>query len=108
MLQQTHAGSHEQLLQSACCAHTRSVYAHTYMPVVHRTAPLHVSFRVPHALQMLWDHYKETLRWRILYLAWTRKGDAGHTVLVTDIPGNPSGTIFGRINDVCLLLCAAV
>jgi hypothetical protein len=49
---------------------------------------------------MLWDHYKEQIRWRVLYLSWTRKGDAGHTVLVQDIPGNPSGTIVGRLNDV--------
>ena len=49
---------------------------------------------------MLWDHYQESLRWRILYLAWTRKGETGHTVLVQDVPGNPSGTIVGRVNDV--------
>ena len=49
---------------------------------------------------MLWDHYRESLRWRILYLAWSRKGEMGHTVLVQDIPGNPSGTIVGRIHDV--------
>ena len=51
-------------------------------------------------VQMLWDHYKESIRWRILYLSWTRKGDAGHTVLLQDIPGTTSGTIVGRIHDV--------
>jgi hypothetical protein len=50
---------------------------------------------------MLWAHYEETVKWRMLYLAWTRKGDAAHTVLVTDIPGTVSGTVIGRINDAC-------
>ena len=49
---------------------------------------------------MLWKHYEETVKWRVMYLAWTRKGDAAHTVLVTDIPGTASGTIIGRLNDV--------
>jgi hypothetical protein len=51
---------------------------------------------------MLWKHYENAVRWRVLYLAWTRKGDSAHTVLVTDIPGTKSGTVIGRINDVRL------
>jgi hypothetical protein len=52
-------------------------------------------------VQLLWNHWKQALQWRILYLARSRKGDASHTVLITDIPGTPQGTIFGRIFDVC-------
>lgn len=37
-------------------------------------------------LSMLWMHYRQSISWRILYLSWLRRGDSGHTVLVTDIP----------------------
>lgn len=51
-------------------------------------------------MQLLWTHWQEALKWRIVYLAETRKDDAAHTVLVRDIPGTPSGTPIGRIYDV--------
>ena len=35
---------------------------------------------------MLWQHYEETIAWRVLHLAWLRRGDEGHTVLVQDVP----------------------
>ena len=50
---------------------------------------------------MLWEHWQDALKWRILYLAWKRRGDSAHTVMVTDIAGTPHGTIIGRIYDVC-------
>ena len=37
-------------------------------------------------VQLLWTHYRQQINWRILYLSWLRRGDAGHTVLVRDIP----------------------
>eukprot|EP00892_Ulva_mutabilis_P005047 jgi/Ulvmu1/2914/UM147_0012.1 len=49
--------------------------------------------------KMMWAHWQEALKWRILYLAWKRKGDSAHTILVQDIPGTPHGTIIGRIYD---------
>jgi hypothetical protein len=39
------------------------------------------------SMQMLWNHYRQTINWRILYLSWLRRGDAGHAVYVRDIPG---------------------
>lgn len=51
-------------------------------------------------VQMMWAHWQEALKWRILYLAWKRRGDSAHTILVQDIPGTPHGTIIGRIYDV--------
>jgi hypothetical protein len=51
---------------------------------------------------MLSMHYANAVKWRVLYLAWMRKGDAAHTVLVTDIPGTQSGTVVGRIYEVRL------
>ena len=51
-------------------------------------------------VQMLWHHWKVSLKWRLIYYARTRKGEAAHTVLITDIPGTPQGTILGRIADV--------
>ena len=67
---------------------------------------------------MLWKHWEESLKWRIVYLAETRKDDAAHTLLVRDIPGTPHGTPIGRLYDVrcparslctsvCKLQCAA-
>lgn len=35
---------------------------------------------------MLWQHYEETIAWRVLHLSWLRRGDEGHTVLVQDVP----------------------
>lgn len=55
-------------------------------------------------LQMLWQHWIQALKWRVLYFARTRKGEAAHTVLVQDIPGTAQGTIIGRLNDVRPLL----
>eukprot|EP00892_Ulva_mutabilis_P001308 jgi/Ulvmu1/11178/UM072_0014.1 len=37
-------------------------------------------------LVMLWQHYEETIAWRVLHLSWLRRGDEGHTVLVQDVP----------------------
>lgn len=51
-------------------------------------------------MQLLWKHWQESLKWRILYLAETRKDDAAHTLLVRDIPGTPHGTPIGRLYDV--------
>ena len=58
------------------------------------------------AVQMMWAHWQEALKWRILYLAWKRRGDSAHTILVQDIPGTPHGTIIGRIYDVWAPLLA--
>jgi len=51
-------------------------------------------------LQMVWKHYSAASDWRVLYLAWTRKGDAGHTVLLRDIPGTVHGTLVAKIAGV--------
>lgn len=37
-------------------------------------------------LTLLWQHYEETIAWRVLHLSWLRRGDEGHTVLVQDVP----------------------
>lgn len=50
-------------------------------------------------IRMLWAYWQESLKWRILYLAWKRKGDSAHTILVQDIAGTPHGTVIGRIYD---------
>lgn len=49
---------------------------------------------------MVWKHYSAASDWRVLYLAWTRKGDAGHTVLLRDIPGTVHGTVIAKIAGV--------
>ena len=51
-------------------------------------------------MQLLWAHWRQALKWRLIYYARTRKGEANHTVYVTDIPGTPQGTILGRLHDV--------
>ena len=51
-------------------------------------------------MQMLWNHWEESVKWRVAFLAWSRSGDSAHTVLLQDIPGIPHGTVIGRIFDV--------
>lgn len=65
-------------------------------------APLQSIAQVGLLVQLLWSHWRHAVQWRVIYLARSRKGGASHTVLITDIPGTPQGTIFGRIFDVRL------
>eukprot|EP00803_Ostreobium_quekettii_P011457 evm.model.scf_1059.5 EVM.evm.TU.scf_1059.5 scf_1059:28549-38537(-) len=51
-------------------------------------------------LWLLWRYHTEAVHLRIQYLATTKKGGESHTVLVTDIPGCPYGTMLARALQV--------
>jgi len=50
--------------------------------------------------QMLWIAQIEAVKWRVRYLASTRKGAESHTILVQDVPGILHGTVTQRIYQV--------
>ena len=51
------------------------------------------------------NHWKEAIKWRVLYFARTRKGAEGHTIMLRDIPGPASTGFIGKIFDVRLCFC---
>ena len=55
-------------------------------------------------LQLMSNHWKEAIKWRVLYFARTRKGAEGHTIMLRDIPGPASTGFLGKIFDVRPLL----
>ena len=63
-------------------------HTHTHLASPPSTPPL-----LPPPLQILWRYNMDNSLMRIIFLANSPRGGPSHTVLVTDVPGMPYGTV---------------